>query len=299
MKIWILVYVCRSTRAVDMYATTGYSTDQFLLKHKEFVWKHGEPQTIVSDRGTNLVKAGMVLSEDSHPTNWNWAKIVEQNKASNWTFTEIGSSWRNGLAESMVKQTKLCLRKAVPEDAKISYGEFVTLLAGISYTINSRPIGVQGSQNLNEEIQPITPNMLLLGRSDLDVKHPIYEPDQNISLPRRSAFVKELLDKWWSAWIRQVFPNLIPCKKWKEASKNLEVDDICLLYFPGALTGQYKLVRVAETHPDERGLVRTVSILYVKKNSTSLVKEKVGVQRLVLIQPASDRESSNEENEES
>ena len=70
------------------------------------------------------------------------------------------------------------------------------------------------------------------------------------------------------------------------------------MYFPGALTGKYKLVRVQEVHPDENGLVRTVSIIYRKRHAkerdteirkNSVVKERVGVQRLVLIQPANEQ----------
>ena len=145
-----------------------------------------------------------------------------------------------------------------------------------------------------DEIQPITPNQLLIGRSDMDTKVPDYDLD--ISLPKRSAYVQNLVDKWWSAWIKQVFPHLIPCKKWRTAVRNLEVEDICLLYYPGSLTARYKLVKVEEVHPDERGIVRTVSIIYKKKNKkekpeelkkNSMVKERIGVQRLILIQPAS------------
>ena len=79
LKIWVLVYTCRSTRAVCLLATSGYSTDKFLIRHKEFTCRHGKPQTVVSDRGTILVKAGMVLDANTHPSNWNWKKIVESN----------------------------------------------------------------------------------------------------------------------------------------------------------------------------------------------------------------------------
>ena len=91
----------------------------------------------------------------------------------------------------MVKVTKRCLKKAVPEDAKVTYGEYITVLAEVTYTINCRPIGVAGSQDLEEEIQPITPNMLLLGRSDLDSKPPSF--DYDISLPKRSEYVRNLV----------------------------------------------------------------------------------------------------------
>ena len=39
---------------------------------------------ILSDRGTSLVKAGIVLENDSHPTKWNWKKVVDTNKTTNW-----------------------------------------------------------------------------------------------------------------------------------------------------------------------------------------------------------------------
>ena len=36
LKCWIVVYCCRSTKAVDLLATCGYDTQSFLLKHEEF-----------------------------------------------------------------------------------------------------------------------------------------------------------------------------------------------------------------------------------------------------------------------
>ena len=302
MKVWVLVYTCRSTRAVCLLAVPGYNTDKFLIRHKEFVCRHGEPQTIVSDRGVSLIKAGIILDQDSHPTNWNWRRICEVNKTTRWEFVPIGSQWRNGLCEAMVKITKKCLDRAVPADAKLTYSEFVTLLAQITYTINARPIGVAGGQDLNNEIQPITPNQLLIGRSDMDTKPPEY--DEEPDLPKRAAYVRNLVNTWWSMWIRQVWPHLIPCRKWRSTKKNLQAGDVCLLYFPGSLVSKYKLVRVEKVHPDKNGLVRTVTIKYRKKNKReskdvykpSIVKEKVGVQRLILIQPAnSDLEDKAEE----
>ena len=68
--------------------------------------------------------------------------------------------------------------------------------------------------------------------------------------------------------------------------RNLEVGDVCLLFYPGSVSWKYKLVRVIEVHPDKRGLVHTASIIYKKKvpkekldhiSQKSMVKEKVGV----------------------
>ena len=62
-KCWMLVYCCRSTKAVVILPTCGYDTQSFLLRHEEFVARHSAPQSIVSHRGTQLVSAGIVLAK--------------------------------------------------------------------------------------------------------------------------------------------------------------------------------------------------------------------------------------------
>ena len=51
MKVWVLVYSCRATKAVCLLACPGYSTADFLNKHAEFVFRKGRPASVVSDRG--------------------------------------------------------------------------------------------------------------------------------------------------------------------------------------------------------------------------------------------------------
>ena len=85
-KCWILVYCCRSTKAVELLATLGYDTGSFLLKHEEFVARYGAPSTIVSDRRTQLVLAGRILAvknegEKEAPSKWDWSKITRDNYA--------------------------------------------------------------------------------------------------------------------------------------------------------------------------------------------------------------------------
>ena len=168
-KAWILVYVCRTTKAVCLLATSGYSTADFLCKHEEFVSRKGNPKTIVSDRGTQLVRAGMALAEKEKPANWKWSDIVQKNSTTNWEFVPVGSQHRNGLSESQVKVLKKSLHHALPPGAVLNYAELITLLSKISYSVNSRPLGLgETSENSQQEdhLSPITPNQLLLGRSD-------------------------------------------------------------------------------------------------------------------------------------
>ena len=299
-KSWILIYVCRSTKAVCLLATSGYDTASFLCKHTEFVARKGRPRSIVSDRGTQLVKSGIVLAKKKTPQGWNWEEVVRKNSASNWEFVPVGAQHRNGLAESTVKVLKKSLDHALEPGVLLSYSELVTLLATISFSINSRPLGlspVSGESQQEDFLSPLTPNQLLLGRTD-DSGPPLdYDGDDRFT--RRLAYVTEVYNTWWNEWISQVLPTLLPVKRWKKPMKNLQVGDVVMMNYPGNIQDDYRLAKVTKVHPDKRGLVRTVTVGYRRRNkrevntidnykSKPLVEEQVAVQRLSLLVPANE-----------
>ena len=88
--------------------------------------------------------------------------------ATSWEFVPVGCQHRNGLPEATVRLLKKSLLHAIHPGVILSYDELVTVLARISYSINQRPLGLadtsQSSQQ-DEQLQPLTPNMMLLGRN--------------------------------------------------------------------------------------------------------------------------------------
>ena len=78
-KGWILVYVCKSTKAVCLLLTSGYDTSAFLCKHEEFRARYGTQVKITTDRGTQLVRGGIIMSEKETPRKWDWKEVVRQN----------------------------------------------------------------------------------------------------------------------------------------------------------------------------------------------------------------------------
>ena len=69
--------------------------------------------------------------------------------------------------------------------------------------------------------------------------------------------------------------------------------DVVMLNYKGNLVDDYRLAKVTEVFPDEQGLVRSVQVSFRKRDkrepvevyrSKALVSEKVGVQRLSLLQ---------------
>ena len=191
---------------------------------------------------------------------------------------------------------KRSLNLALQKGQVLAYAELVTLLARIATSINSRPLAISRTSSSSDQpdsLLPLTPNHLLLARSTSEPSALEYLDDDKFS--RRMAYVQCLHDSWWKSWIAEVLPTLVPCKRWKYPKRNLKVDDIVMVTFPGNMTNDYRVARVIAVYPDVRNLVRTVRIAYRRKNrrepaevyvSRPLVEEEVHVQKLSLLQSA-------------
>ena len=98
-----------------------------------------------------------------------------------------------------------------------------------------------------------------------------------------------------------VAPALVTDSKWHSENRNLKPGDVVLVVKESSIKGEYRLARVKETFPDEKGVVRKVTICYKNyKVGESLVEYKGAkdqectrsVQRLALIVPVDDTRDS-------
>ena len=91
LKVWILIYSCVATKAVMFLATPGYSTEDFLCKHDEFTSRSGIPRTVVSDKGSQLVKGSIKVEELDKPSNrLNWKQVMSRDSRTRWIFVTTG-----------------------------------------------------------------------------------------------------------------------------------------------------------------------------------------------------------------
>ena len=141
--------------------------------------------------------------------------------------------------------------------------------------------------------------MLLLAQSDNSISEIEYN-DKEETLSSRLQYVKSVQDIWWTEWMRQVFDSLVPCRKWRKEVRNVMIGDIIMLRFSNQLKNQYKMGRIIDIHPDERGLVRSVTVKYRKKSSrekTEIISsknitiERIGIQRIVIILPLEEQDN--------
>ena len=115
-----------------LLATSGYFTSEFLCKHEEFISRKDRPQKNVSDRGSQFVRAAIVIAEKEK-----WEEAVRKNSAFNWVFVPVGSQHSNGVPESLVKVLKKSLHHAIAPEMFLKYSALPTFLAEISHSINS------------------------------------------------------------------------------------------------------------------------------------------------------------------
>ena len=190
----------------------------------------------------------------------------------------------------MVKVLKRTLKLTLHPGVELTYPELQTLLAKITYTVNSRPLGLTSVSEGNQQedvMMPLTPNMLLLGRSSSVSPPMVYSSDDRFCT--RLAYVSQVEQEWWDRWIKNVLPTLLAYRKWKVKRDNLDKGDIVMLRYAKHFKDDYCLAKVTDVHKDPDGLVRQVTVSYRKKNpkesvgvyqSKPLISEQVAIHRL-------------------
>ena len=260
MKVWCVLVVCLNTRAVKAYLIPGYSTEDFFIAWTEIIADCGVPRKVHSDRGSQLVSAAGKLESLS----FDWEEISRKSGGGTiWNFCPSGAQWRNGAVEAQVKRLKRSLE--IYEHTGLTYAEFQGLLKKITSVLNSRPIsaryGPRHTESDPDFLELITPNMLLTGRSGIDL--PVREFMNEDCPSKRLAYRLELEHHWWERWKVLCFDSVLPTKSWYKEERGAKVGDIVLIsYVDKSKLGTWKLGMVSSVEMDTDGLIRTCTVDY-------------------------------------
>ena len=142
-----------------------------------------------------------------------------------------------------------------------------------------------------ERLIPINVNQLLLGRTStgrMEVKDPGLGDFRSCS-----AYGDKIINQCWNRWKQVGFVSLLPYPEIKHAKRhqNLQVGDVCLVYYDNKVKGTYRLCIVVEAVNSRDDIVRTVKVGFRPRRhcgagdyvSTPLFELEVAVQRLVLL----------------
>lgn len=173
-----------------------------------------------------------------------------------WVFHPADSPHRNGAAEAAVRVLKKAL-SSVGVEGNLTTLEFQTLLYLAANLSNERPIGAR-AQVQDEVVEVITPNTLLLGRAGPSGDTRGFEYPAYPIVRLRAVQIE--VNKFWRRWRQLAGPGLFVRQKWHTPARNVAVGDLVWLADQNALRGQFRLGRVVEAFPDQKGIVRDVRV---------------------------------------
>ena len=260
-KYYGVLFTCMNTRAVHLELAVDYSTMEFLQTLRRFFAIRGQPALMISDNGSQLVAAERELREMIKGWSKKELKEFTAEKGMEWQFVTPAAPHHNGCAEALVKSAKKALKIAIGEQTLTPF-ELYTCFLEAANLMNQRPIG--RIPNDPDDGCFLCPNDILLGRASTTVPQGPFRETKN---PRhRVEFIRRIIDSFWKCWYRDVFPSLVPRKKWKMERKNVRVDDIVIVQDPNAIRGKWKTGRIVNVFPGKDGRKRNVKV----KMATSL-----------------------------
>ena len=256
VKRYGVIFTCLSIRAVHIEVAHSLETDSFLMALRRFIARRGQVKEIRSDNGTNFTGGERELRESINA--WNHNKIHEAllQKGIKWNFNPPYGSHYGGVWERCIRTTRKVLR-ALLQTQTVDDEGLVTLLCEVESIINGRPITtVSGDPN---DPEPLTPNHLLLLRSEPQIPPGLFQKEDSFSR-RRWRQVQYLADIFWKRWSKEYLPLLQSRQKWTTIRKNLAVGDIVLVSAENSPRNSWPLGRVVEVFADKKGLVRRTRV---------------------------------------
>ncbi|KAJ8051026.1 hypothetical protein HOLleu_04443 [Holothuria leucospilota] len=260
-KRYLCLFTCLASRAVHLELAWGLDTDSFLNAFNRMVNRRGLPVEMISDNGTNFVRANKELKELINQMDKDKIVRSSSTRGVTWHFNPPLGPHFGGVHETLIKAAKKAI-SAVVHKADITDEELLTVFTGVEALLNSRPLTYQ-TADVHDKI-PLTPNHFLHGQAGGQFA---VEAVDGISFnpKRRWRRVQELIRHVWHRWLKEWLPLLNQRRKWQLPQKNLQVGDVVVVVDAGSARGNWPLGRVVEVFPGGDGNVRVVR-LQVGKN---------------------------------
>ena len=245
------------------------STWTFLQAFRRFAARRSLPRHMISDNGSTFLSAAEEISnvcKDSNVYDYLSSKNVE------WHFIPKRAPWFGGFYERLVGVTKTTLKKTLGNQL-LTCNELVTLVTEVEAIVNERPITYLTS-NLDEP-EPLTPSMLLNGRSLMIMPHLKVAPDELTDpdfgksgkmLNQRALHLDMVFQQLWSRWRNEYLPALRETHMYNASGNkgvsenNIKVGDVVLVHEDTHKRIQWPLAIVTRLKYGNDGLVRSAEI---------------------------------------
>lgn len=235
---------------------------------------HEEENRLLSDQGTNFKGGERELQEAFqalHPT-------LQAHLAKHqikFQFNPPSAPHFGGVWEREVRLVKAALyttiqTQPVPEEV------LRTVLIEVEGILNFKPLGYVSTDVADAD--PVTPNLLLMGRLDPSLPQAVYGETEKLS-QRRWRHTQVLADQFWKCFIRNYLPTLQTRSKWHKDSAQppLQSGTIVMIVDPQLPRAHWPLGQITQVIPGQDGRVRTAVVKVKDKTYTRPVARLVAL----------------------
>ena len=113
------------------------------------------------------------------------------------------------------------------------------------------------SDDVND-LQPLTPNHLILGRATRAAPQGPFREVKNGR--KRFEYVQSLIQQFWGRFHREYLQSLMRRSKWQQKERQLKVSDIVMMVEDNKTRGKCNLTRIVEVHSGKDGVVRNICV---------------------------------------
>lgn len=283
-KSYMCLFVCFTTKAVHLEASSDSSTEAFVRCLKRFIARRGVPSKIFSDNAKNFVGCKNQLSElKALWQNPQHLQTVEQyclNHSIEWKPIPPRSPHFGGLWESAIKSAKHHLVKVLNSET-LTFEELSTVLTEIEAILNSRPLTPLSSDP--NDLQPLTPGHFLIGSALNCINEDVVPP---LSKWKEWTKLRKLKNLFWTRWKKEYLGELQSRVKWNKVQPNIEVGALVTLKEDNIPPLKWQMGRIVSVTPDKDGRIRVVQV----RTHTGVYKRAIHELCLLPVETSSDVE---------
>ncbi|KAE8289497.1 hypothetical protein D5F01_LYC11199 [Larimichthys crocea] len=262
-KRWGIVFKCLTTHAVHLDLLASMDTDSFLMGLRRFIARRGKPYELLSDQGTNFKGGSSELKEAFNSLTPSLQSQLASQQI-HFQFNPPHAPHFGGSWEREIRTIKSALHTTLGSQT-VTEEVLRTILIEVESIVNSKPLGYTSSDVADPD--PITPNMLLMGRPDPSTPQVIYSDTELLSR-RRWKQCQALADQFWIHFIRYYLPSLQTHSKWQQERDDLTVGSIVLIVDQQLPRAMWPVGKVIAVIPGVDGRVRTAQIQVKDKSYT-------------------------------
>ena len=243
-KRWGIIFTCLTVRAIHLELLESLDTDAFLMAFRRFTPRRGTPRELWLDRGTNFVGGRNEIADALSKMDPQVAKQLAD-KGTAFKFITPSAPTHSGAWEREVKSAKAALYAGL-KDHRVSEPVLHTLFVEVEGVLNSKPLTYVSTDAHDPD--PITPQMLLTGRTDHSLPPATY-PDDEMLTRRRWRQSQVLADRFWRRFIREYLPTIQSRRKWQQEVRALRVGDIVLIIDNQLIRAQWPMGTIVQVFP--------------------------------------------------